>query len=82
MFEGDGFGVGLTINQLRVPVGADLAPADVDWHPTRLGELMPVASRDDVGLGEEMRRTNIAESRLWAYRRVVEGVFLPEGLGI
>ena len=37
-------------------------------HPTRLGELMPVATRDDVGLGEEMRRVNIADSRLWAYR--------------
>ena len=43
-------------------------PADPDRHPTRLGELMPVAARDDVGLGEEMRRANIADSRLWAYR--------------
>jgi hypothetical protein len=70
VFEGNGFGVGLTINQLRVPAvpGAELVPADPDWHPTRLGELMPVATRDDVGLGEEMRRANIADSRLWAYR--------------
>ncbi|MET0765528.1 MAG: DUF222 domain-containing protein [Blastococcus sp.] len=70
MFEGDGFGVGLTINQLHAPPcpGAELVPADVDRHPARLGELMPVAARDDVGLGEEMRRANIADSRLWAYR--------------
>ncbi|MET0763317.1 MAG: DUF222 domain-containing protein [Blastococcus sp.] len=68
MFEGNGFGVGLTINQLHVPVGAELVPADPDRHPTRLGELMPVAARDDAGLGEEMRRANIADSRLWAYR--------------
>jgi hypothetical protein len=29
---------------------------------------MPVASRNDVELAEEMRRVNIADSRLWAYR--------------
>lgn len=68
MFGGDGFGVGLTVNQLHVPTGAELVPADPDRHPARLGELMPVAARDDVGLGEEMRRANIADSRLWAYR--------------
>jgi hypothetical protein len=70
VFEGDGFGVGLTINQLQVlpRSGAELIPADVDQHPTRLGELMPVAARDNVGLAEEIRRANIADSRLWAYR--------------
>jgi hypothetical protein len=70
VFEGEGFGVGLTINQLDVlpRSGAGLVPVGVDRHPTRLGELMPVASRDDVGLGEEIRRANIADSRLWAYR--------------
>ena len=70
MFEGDGFGVGLTINQLYASPcpGTDMVPADVDRHPTRLGELMPVATRHDVGLGEEVRRANIADSRLWAYR--------------
>ena len=68
MFGGDGFGVGLTVNQLHMPPSADMAPPDPDRHPARLGELMPVAARADVGLGEEMRRTNIAESRLWAYR--------------
>ena len=70
MFEGNGFGVGLTINQLHAPPSPlfELGRAGADWHPTRLGELMPVASRDDAGLGEEMRRVNIADSRLWAYR--------------
>ena len=62
MFEGDGIGVGLTINQLRALVGAELVPADAGWHPTRLGELMPVAARDDAGLGEEMRRASIPDS--------------------
>ena len=70
MFEGNGFGVGLTISQLHAPPSPrfELVRAGVDWHPTRLGELMPVATRDDAGLGEEMRRANIADSRLWAYR--------------
>ncbi|MGZ4548640.1 MAG: DUF222 domain-containing protein [Blastococcus sp.] len=70
MFGGEGFGVGLTITQLAVPAGpgTDVVPADVDRHPTRLGELMSVATRHDVGLAEEIRRANIADSRLWAYR--------------
>src|SRR6185312_8082597 len=38
------------------------------WHPTRLGELMPVDTRDDAGLGAELRRVNVADARLWAYR--------------
>ncbi|TFV70780.1 HNH endonuclease [Blastococcus sp. CT_GayMR19] len=70
MFEGGGFGVGLTVNQLDGPDCPDGAPVppDPDRHPTRLGELMPVAARNDAALAEEMRRSNIADSRLWAYR--------------
>ena len=70
MFEGGGFGVGLTVNQLGVAgwPEAELVPAGPNWHPTRLGELMPVAARSDAALAEEVRRANIADSRLWAYR--------------
>ena len=72
MFEGNGFGVGLTITQLHPPVpegpAAELVSAHRMWHPTRLGELMPVDTRDDAGLGEELRRVNVADARLWAYR--------------
>jgi hypothetical protein len=70
VFEGAGFGVGLTVNQLDVPAapGTPLVPAAPDWHPARLGELMPVAARCDAGLAEELRRSNIVDSRLWAYR--------------
>lgn len=70
MFEGGGFGVGLTVNQLGIAgwSGAELAPADADWHPTRLGELMPVTSRGDSALAEEVRRANVLDSKLWAYR--------------
>src|SRR5687768_18545717 len=68
MFQGSGFGVGLTVNQLDVPgwPGGELVPADPAWHPTRLGELMPVAARSGAALAEETRRANIAESRLGA----------------
>jgi hypothetical protein len=61
MFEGDGFGVGLAVNQLDVPghPGRDLAQADPDWHPARLSELMPVAARSDAALAEELRRANL-----------------------
>jgi hypothetical protein len=70
MFEVGGFGVGLTVTQLDLwnDSGGRPAPADPDRHPTRLGELMPVAARDDAALAQEMRRANIADSRLWAYR--------------
>ena len=64
MFEGGGFGAGLTVQQVAVP---DF-PADPSWHPTRLAELMPVAARSAAALTEEVRRANIADSRLWAYR--------------
>ena len=69
MFEGGGFGVGLTVHQLddAVPGQAELPPG-VESHPTRLGELMPVTARTDAELAEEMRRANLVDSRLWAYR--------------
>jgi hypothetical protein len=70
VFEGGGFGVGLTVNQLATPSrrATELMPAEPDWHPARLGELMPVAARTSAEVAEEMRRANIADSRLWAYR--------------
>ena len=51
-----------------VPGATELVPGRREWHPARLGELMPVGGRDDAGMAEEMRRANIADSRLWAYR--------------
>jgi hypothetical protein len=67
MFEGGGFGVGLAVDQLCFP-GDEMVPADPDRHPTRLGELMPVAARDDAALAEEVRRANVLDNKLWAYR--------------
>ena len=72
MFEGDGFGVGLTVQQLDVPGAPGPAswvpPFERDWHPTRLAELLPVAGRGPAGLALETRRANVLESQLWAYR--------------
>jgi hypothetical protein len=68
MFEGGDFGVGLTVQQLDAAPWASPEPADREWHPARLGELMPVAARTDTELAEEIRRANIADNRLWAYR--------------
>ena len=72
MFEGDGFGVGLTVQPVDLAgppgTGGWVPPAERDWHPTRLGELMPVAARGEAGLASEIRRANVADARLWAYR--------------
>ena len=69
VFEGGGFGVGLTVSQVRSSSWpSEVLPPGVRSHPTRLGELMPVASRDDAQLADEIRRANDADSRLWAYR--------------
>jgi hypothetical protein len=70
VFEGGGFGVGLTVNQLAAPSRppAEQMPSDQEWHPARLGELMPVTARTNAEMAEEIRRANLADSRLWAYR--------------
>src|SRR3954468_4759035 len=66
VFEGGGFGVGLTVNQLDVPPRASKDPAAGEkWPPARLGELMPVAARCDAGLAEEMRRGEKAHNPAW-----------------
>jgi Domain of unknown function (DUF222) len=69
VFEGDGFGVGLTVHQLDAPgLAPDQALVASGRRPARLAEMMPVASRGPAGLGLEMRRANLADAQLWAYR--------------
>jgi hypothetical protein len=72
VFEGDGFGVGLTVQQLDVPglpgPGGWVPPGVRDGHPTRLSELMPAATRSEAGLALEIRRSNVLDARLWAHR--------------
>ena len=68
MFEGGGFGVGVTVTPLEVePWPVEFLPAGVSARPTRLGEMMPVAARTDAEIAVEVRRVQQLEARLAAY---------------
>jgi hypothetical protein len=68
VFEGGGFGVGVTVTPLDVqPYPVELLPPGVTARPTRLGELMPVAARTDAEIALELRRVQQMEARLAAY---------------
>jgi hypothetical protein len=67
VFEGGGFGVGLTVTELgRVPPPEVLA-AGVVARPSRLGEVLPVGSRSDAEIALELGRVRDARSMLAAY---------------
>jgi Domain of unknown function (DUF222) len=68
VFEGVGFGVGLTMVPLDLMAEAVYGPHDPDRRPTRLGEMLPPAARSEAELGAEFGRVNAADSQLWAYR--------------
>jgi hypothetical protein len=54
VFEGGGFGVGVTVTPLEVePWPVEFLPAGVSARPTRLGEMMPVAARTDAEIAVE-----------------------------
>jgi Domain of unknown function (DUF222) len=68
VFEGGGFGVGVTVTPLDVePWPVEFLPAGVSARPTRLGEMMPVAARTDAEIAVEVRRVQQLEARLAAY---------------
>ena len=51
MFEGGGFGVGVTVTPLDVaPWPVEVLPPGVVARPSRLGEMLPVADRTDAGI--------------------------------
>ncbi|SOD95029.1 HNH endonuclease signature motif containing protein [Blastococcus haudaquaticus] len=69
MFEGGGFGVGVTVNTLDEPSWPpSILPPGVIERPTRLGELMPVRSRTDRELAAEVQRVDQVDAQLTAYR--------------
>jgi hypothetical protein len=69
MFEGGGYGVGVTVNHLDVPSWPPSAlPPGVVERPTRLGEMMPVTARSDAEIAVELQRIDQMEARLAAYR--------------
>jgi uncharacterized protein DUF222 len=68
VFEGGGFGVGVTVTPLDVqPYPVELLPPGVTARPTRLGEMMPVAARTDAEIALELQRVQQMEARLAAY---------------
>ena len=69
VFEGGGYGVGLTVNPLGpMPWDDQPPPPGVTVHPTRLGELMPVAARTEAELDAELERIVRVEGALAAYK--------------
>ncbi|WP_175527165.1 HNH endonuclease signature motif containing protein [Blastococcus tunisiensis] len=74
MFDGGGFGVGMTVIPVgALPWGGDLPPADVlpagvVARPSRLGEMLPVTSREDSSIAVELQRITRLEAQLAAYR--------------
>jgi hypothetical protein len=69
VFDGGGFGVGVTVTPLG-PMPWDDVPAraGVSVHPTRLGELMPVHRRTQAERAAEVERVIRAEGALAAYK--------------
>ena len=67
MFEGGGYGVGVTVDVLAVAPWPDALPDGVTARPTRLGEMMPVAARTDAEIAGELQRIQQVEARLAAY---------------
>jgi hypothetical protein len=71
VFDGDGFGVGLTVAPLD-PVPSDWpAPDGVQRRPTRLTELMPVSARTPEGKAAELARVQRLKAQLAAYEASV-----------
>jgi hypothetical protein len=69
VFEGGGFGVGLTVTEVgwSWPVEAAPPPGYAAVVPARLTELMPVGCRTDAEIAGELQRVQQAEARLAAY---------------
>jgi len=67
VFEGGGYGVGVTVDVLAVAPWPDALPDGVTARPTRLGEMMPVAARTDAEIAGELQRIQQVEARLAAY---------------
>ena len=69
MFDGGGYGVGVTVTPLAPMPWDDVpAPAGVSVHPTRLGELMPVHRRTQAERAAELERVIQVEGAIAAYK--------------
>ena len=78
VFRGSGFGVGVTVADLRpwpaeaMPLqgadAAELLPPGVIERPARLGEMLPVSWRSGAEIATELQRVTQAEAQLTAYK--------------
>jgi Domain of unknown function (DUF222) len=69
VFEGGGYGVGVTVTPLEPMPWDDVPPRPgVEVHPTRLGEMMPVARRTQAERAAEVQRVIQVEGALAAYK--------------
>jgi hypothetical protein len=71
VFEGDGFGVGLTVTPRDLDPFESPAPDGVEVRPTRLTELLPVATRTPLGKAAELARVQLLKAQLAAYEAAV-----------
>jgi hypothetical protein len=69
VFEGGGYGVGVTVTPLDpLPWPEVPPPPGVEIHPARLGEMMPVAARTRAERATELERITRVEAQLAAYK--------------
>jgi hypothetical protein len=69
VFEGGGYGVGVTVVDLEpVPWPQLPPPPGVEVHPARLGEMMPVAARTQAEQAAELARVDRVEAQVAAYK--------------
>jgi len=69
VFEGGGYGVGVTVTPLEpLPWPQVPPPPGVEIHPARLGEMMPVAARTRAERATELERITRVEAQLAAYK--------------
>ena len=68
MFDGDGFGVGLTVTPLADPALIEGGrPVGAGWRPSRLTDLLPPDGRSRTGKAVELGRVRAMQARLQAY---------------
>ncbi len=78
MFDGDGFGMGLTVAPRDLdPVGWPVHDG-VEVRPTRLTELLPVVGRTTAGRAAELARVQRLKAQLAAYEAAVIVSFAGE----
>jgi hypothetical protein len=53
------------MNRGPVPWPEISPPPGVEVHPARLGEMMPVAARTDIGLAKELQRVQQVEAAVY-----------------